>query len=206
MRRHISYANVAATLALVFSMSGGALAAKHYLISSTKQISPKVLKALKGRPGHTGPQGTPGSPGKDGIAGKEGQRGATGEPGPLPTTLPSGKTEVGSFAGVDYRHENATISPVALATISYPVPVASSPSIEVVQAGGPSTANCPGTTEAPSAARGWLCVYVYLAFNVGSVSVEPITTQSKFGAVPFAEVSVNKSTGQFWGTWAVTAA
>src|SRR6202043_2254580 len=46
MRRRFSYANVAATLALVFSMSGGALAAKHYLINSTKQINPKVLKAI----------------------------------------------------------------------------------------------------------------------------------------------------------------
>jgi hypothetical protein len=33
-------------LALVFAMSGGALAAKHYLVSSPKQISPKVLKSF----------------------------------------------------------------------------------------------------------------------------------------------------------------
>jgi hypothetical protein len=46
MRRHINYANVVATLALVFAMSGGALAAKHYLVSSPKQISPKVLKSF----------------------------------------------------------------------------------------------------------------------------------------------------------------
>jgi hypothetical protein len=46
MRKRLSYANVAATMALVFSMSGGALAAKHYLLSSTKQISPKVLKSF----------------------------------------------------------------------------------------------------------------------------------------------------------------
>jgi hypothetical protein len=46
LRRHLSYANVTATLALVFAMSGGALAAKHYLLTSTKQISPKVLKQL----------------------------------------------------------------------------------------------------------------------------------------------------------------
>jgi hypothetical protein len=46
MRRRLTYANVAATLALVFSMSGGALAASHYLIKSTKQISPKVLKSF----------------------------------------------------------------------------------------------------------------------------------------------------------------
>ena len=47
MRGRLSYANVVATLALVFSMSGGALAAKHYLLSSTRQISPKVLRSLE---------------------------------------------------------------------------------------------------------------------------------------------------------------
>jgi hypothetical protein len=36
-------------------MSGGALAAKRYLINSTKQINPKVLKALKGNVGPWGP-------------------------------------------------------------------------------------------------------------------------------------------------------
>jgi hypothetical protein len=46
MRRHLTYANVTATLALVLAMSGGAFAAKHYLIGSTSQISPSVLKSL----------------------------------------------------------------------------------------------------------------------------------------------------------------
>jgi hypothetical protein len=46
MRKRITYANVVATLALVFAMSGGALAAKHYLVTSPKQISPKVLKSF----------------------------------------------------------------------------------------------------------------------------------------------------------------
>ncbi len=46
MRKRLTYANVTATLALVFSMSGGALAASHYLIKSTKQISPKVLRSF----------------------------------------------------------------------------------------------------------------------------------------------------------------
>jgi hypothetical protein len=81
MRRHISYANVAATLALVFAMSGGAMAAKHYLISSTKQISPKVLKKLKGNAGArgvTGATGATGAQGKEGAAGKEGAVGKEG--------------------------------------------------------------------------------------------------------------------------------
>lgn len=46
MRRHLTYANVTATLALVLAMSGGAFAAKHYLVNSTKQIDPKVLNSL----------------------------------------------------------------------------------------------------------------------------------------------------------------
>lgn len=79
MRRRLSYANVVATLALVFAMSGGALAANHYLINSTKQINPKVLKKLRGKTGSSGKTGAPGANGAAGAAGKEG---ATGKEGP----------------------------------------------------------------------------------------------------------------------------
>jgi hypothetical protein len=82
MRRHLSYANVAATLALVFTMSGGALAANHYLINSTKQISPKVLKKLKGTTGRTGAGGALGAAGAAGAAGATGKEGAKGSTGP----------------------------------------------------------------------------------------------------------------------------
>jgi hypothetical protein len=81
IRRHTTYANVAATLALVFAMSGGALAAKHYLINSTKQLSPKVLKALKGHKGTTGPTGPQGSLGPQGPKGESGPQGPKGDPG-----------------------------------------------------------------------------------------------------------------------------
>ncbi len=89
MRRHLTYANVAATLALVFAMSGGALAAKHYLVNSTSQINPKVLKKLRGKvgprgatgpAGASGPAGTTGTTGKDGPPGKQGNEGT-----PAPT-------------------------------------------------------------------------------------------------------------------------
>ena len=50
---------VIATIALVFAMSGGAYAAKKYLITSTKQISPSVLKSLKGAAGKNGAIGAP---------------------------------------------------------------------------------------------------------------------------------------------------
>jgi hypothetical protein len=106
MRRRFSYANVAATLALVLSMSGGALAASHYLITSTKQIKPSVLKALKGKagpkgaaglqgpPGLQGVQGVPGNPGAPGAPGKEGKEGKEGVSGTVSMTqlFPEGET------------------------------------------------------------------------------------------------------------------
>jgi hypothetical protein len=81
MRRHLSYANVVATLALVFAMSGGALAASHYVINSTKEINPKVLKRLKGAGGAKGAKGPAGATGVQGGAGPKGETGKEGSPG-----------------------------------------------------------------------------------------------------------------------------
>ncbi len=70
--RRATYANVAATLALFLSISGGALAASHYLITSKKQISPSVLKALRGKKGARVPAGPAGPAGAAGAAGAPG--------------------------------------------------------------------------------------------------------------------------------------
>ena len=76
--RRFSYANVAATLALVLSMTGGALAARHYLINTTSQINPKVLKTLRGTTGAAGPEGRPGPAGPPGRTGERGPEGPEG--------------------------------------------------------------------------------------------------------------------------------
>jgi len=84
VRARLTYANVAATLALVFAMSGGALAAGRFLITSTGQIKPSVLKQLRGKAGSAGkegPAGKEGAPGKEGPAGKPGANGADGTSG-----------------------------------------------------------------------------------------------------------------------------
>jgi hypothetical protein len=90
----MTYANVAATLALVFAMGGSAVAASHYLITSKKQISPKVVKELKGAngpsgaagaagaAGPSGPQGAQGPQGTAGASGLNGEKGERGEIGP----------------------------------------------------------------------------------------------------------------------------
>ena len=111
MRGRITYANVAATLALVFSMSGGALAANHYLINSTKQINPKVLKKLQGHNGRsgtkgtTGPAGAAGPTGSQGLQGSGGVQGGAGPQGPgasqlkiaLPASASPSFTNVGTI-------------------------------------------------------------------------------------------------------------
>ena len=80
LRKHLSYANVVATLALLFAMGGTAVAANHYLITKTSQIKPSVLKKLKA-PGATGKAGASGAPGAQGVAGNEGKQGKEGPPG-----------------------------------------------------------------------------------------------------------------------------
>jgi Collagen triple helix repeat (20 copies) len=85
VRKYFTFANIAMTLALVFAMSGGAYAAHRFIITSVKQISPKVLKALQGKPGPAGasgpagPQGPAGAKGENGVNGKDGTSGAPGE-------------------------------------------------------------------------------------------------------------------------------
>jgi len=85
VRRNFNATTFIAVLALVFSMAGGALAAKHYVITSTKQIKPSVRKALKGRRGKrgpVGPQGAKGEKGDKGDTGPQGSQGPQGNEGP----------------------------------------------------------------------------------------------------------------------------
>jgi hypothetical protein len=76
-RRRVSYANVAATLALVIALAGGtAYAASKIIITKTSQISTSVRKALHGA---TGPAGAPGAAGAAGATGPAGGESAWAE-------------------------------------------------------------------------------------------------------------------------------
>ena len=70
--RKLSPATAIACVALFFSLAGTGLAASKYLISSTSQIKPSVLKSLKGKQGSRGPAGAQGSTGPAGAAGAAG--------------------------------------------------------------------------------------------------------------------------------------
>ncbi|HWY17899.1 MAG TPA: hypothetical protein VNY27_04220 [Solirubrobacteraceae bacterium] len=139
-------------LALVFAMTGGAYAAGHFLITSTKQISPKVLKQLKGASGKAGangaqgPAGPPGPPGAAGAgsAGPTGPAGGTGPQGPqgvpgtpgkdgkngttgFTETLPKEKTERGVWSMEFTATAGNQSQPV---DISFNIPLAAGPHAE----------------------------------------------------------------------------
>lgn len=99
VRKRLTYANLAMTLALVFAMSGGAYAAKHWIITSKRQIKPSVLKQLAGKTGPSGPegkQGPAGASGKDGVAGANGKDGTNGSNG---VDGSNGKNVLAAFEG-----------------------------------------------------------------------------------------------------------
>ncbi|MGO9489674.1 MAG: hypothetical protein ACLQBB_11665 [Solirubrobacteraceae bacterium] len=155
MRKHLTYANLTATLALVFAMSGGALAASHYLINSTHQINPKVLGQLRGARGRTGAVGSIGPVGPQGVTGPPGPKGSRGETGIAGyEQLPSGKSISGDFE-MQGTAEAKTLG--GAATFSVPL-AASIPATNVyVLAVGVVNAECTGIGHA---ARGVLCIYI----------------------------------------------
>jgi hypothetical protein len=79
-------AGITASLALFFALGGSAMAANHYLITSTNQIKPSVLKTLRGSAGAKGPTGSAGASGAAGQAGSQGSPGAQGPQGPPATS------------------------------------------------------------------------------------------------------------------------
>jgi hypothetical protein len=84
VRRRPSYASIASTLALFLVIGGGsawAVTHHHYLITSTSQIKPKVVRKLRGHNGANGAAGARGANGATGATGVTGATGATGVAG-----------------------------------------------------------------------------------------------------------------------------
>jgi hypothetical protein len=232
------------TVALVFAMSGGAFAAGKFLITSTKQIKPSVLASLKGKAGAagangaqgpagpagpsgpagaTGPQGPTGAAGakgetgaegKEGKVGKEGKAGLPGSPWAVGGTLPSGKTETGTwgFGAVQGSTSVEIYVPVASFPIKLAAPMHSVTQAHYINQGNlevniekeevTSTA-CKGTAQEPTAEPGNLCIYTVEIAGPPILSSEDIfTTVQKSGA--FMRVFAEPGDSAV-GTWAVTA-
>lgn len=96
-RLKVSPSTVVACLALFFALGGTAVAAHHYLITSTSEIKPSVLNALRGKAGIPGPAGSPGVAGQQGSPGPQGPTGSGGPPGPRG---PAGPVETSALTGI----------------------------------------------------------------------------------------------------------
>ena len=205
IRRYLNYANIVATLALVFAMSGGALAAKRYLITSTNQISPRVLRKLKvthkagsTRRGSAGPKGPEGEEGEEGEKGEKGAEGAQGAP--APTTLPAGQSESGYYA--------LALGGSSIATdVTFPIPLgAPVPETQVIytKADTPVT-HCGGPGQADP---GFLCIYSSVHVSVKPPTIgdlESTPAQSGTGRVGFKlEWKVTGAGPVDLGTYTVT--
>jgi hypothetical protein len=156
--KRTSYANVAATLALVLAIGGGtAVAASSYLITSTHQIKPSVLKSLRGPRGFRGFKGANGTNGANGANGAKGSTGATGATGAnltAQTALPSGQSESGFYAAAGGNSTSGFIG----TGISYTQPLATpiATSNIIWNKAGTTSPFCSGYGHA---APGYLCLY-----------------------------------------------
>jgi hypothetical protein len=216
IRRHLNYANIVATLALVFAMGGSAIAAKHYLITSTNQISPKVLKKLKapGKTGKTGPQGPTGSLGAagslggTGLQGAKGNGGGTGADGISATSpLPSGESESGYYG---LAPTGGKIGAFMATEVSFPIPLEEgAPAGQVIYTSVKTpVTHCSGPGHAD---KGFVCIYSWAKSGLSNPPIidsleEPETATPGTGRFGFnIEWAVTALDPVELGTWTVTA-
>jgi hypothetical protein len=198
-----SPAMAVALLALFVALGGTAIAAHHYLINSTKQISPKVLAKLKGNAGPPGPTGTgaAGPVGKDGASGKEGKEGAKGQDLTSHTPLPSGQSESGHWAVTN----GSSTTGFAGSSVSFSQPLAAAiPAGNVVYNEAEKTStHCSGPGKA---AAGFVCLYAQeqtgvTVFNIFGFKESSMSADKTGFAIYFED----KEAGFADGVWTVTA-
>lgn len=159
----------------------------------------------------TGPRGLTGAPGANGTQGPQGVQGVQGVPGPTTTIAPSGSTQRGTFVLEGYQTAGNFIG----GSISYPLQLSTEPLVVEVPFGAtnPDPTHCPGTPEAPTAARGYLCIYDRFSGNVLQTTGTNLQianvdgsggTTNLWGGRIVARASAT-GTVDVEGTWAVTA-
>jgi hypothetical protein len=205
LRGHLTYANVVSTICLFLVLGGGAAVAMTVLPKNsvgTKQLKRGAVTPAKlSGASKATLQGPEGPRGPEGARGQEGRRGPQGDPGEFPLTLPSGQTEKGAYGFASTRASGGgTFAPAF--EVSYPIPLSFTPETNIVEEGGPPTADCPGSAADPTATPGNLCVYAERE-DVG-LEIEEVPADGRFGFLVFPEAEEGDNYEVF-GTWAVTA-
>jgi hypothetical protein len=167
-RRRPRLSTVIAGLALFVALGGTAAAAKHYLVTSTSQIKPGVLKALKGKAGQAG---APGPQGTQGVAGPQGPAGPStlsalvtvvgpnvevpsGEVGGVEAVCPAGYRAIGgggsgSISGIDVSEMESThLSWFVITANQTGIPVQIHAEVQCAGAGQAVAARAPRITHA----------------------------------------------------------
>jgi hypothetical protein len=165
IRPKLSFANVMVVVLTFIVLGGGAYAATQLPANSvgtaqirdravtgsklSKKVSRELVKLAKRyapiRPGLVAPAGPAGQPGPTGPGGVPGG------------TVAAGVTLRGAVGAVV---EEPTAGGTAGTGVSFGFELPARPSAHVVPEGGPAPPACPGTSEAPEAASGNLCVYL----------------------------------------------
>ena len=229
LRNRFGIPGIISVIALVFAMAGGAFAAGNLKSNgSDATASAKGKQGPRGKTGKTGPAGpqgpagpkgdtgatgATGSAGTAGVVGATGATGAAGKNGEdgetgFTETLPSGKTEMGSWS---------TTGVEDFVGISFSIPLANpldEDHVLTLPVGyngedevGAEHEQCPGTAAGPQAKEGYLCVYVANKFGPTEATVAVFDSSKAFG-IPGAATSgalvFTEGVEGVWGTWALT--
>jgi hypothetical protein len=165
---------------------------------------------LAGAAGPRGPQGPQGEPGPTGPSGAQGIEGPQGTPGLNAwDTIPSGQTVIGELISDTQHGETSKTNFVDVALPARaPVPLSFDDVNFAPHAGATDAdASCTGTSSAPTAPAGKLCVYVAVAstgITFGGFDAI-IDDQGFVVLVDDAVPGVPGSTTLLWATWAYTA-
>jgi hypothetical protein len=232
LRNRLGVPGVIAIMALVLAMAGGAWAAKKYVITSTNQIKPSVLKKLTGAAGPAGPAG---------AAGAKGDAGANGvsvtSVAATPAECPAGGTKFTSASGTskacngEEGEEGPEGSPWVVgqipsgktiqgtwvippataagsnesffAAVSTVIPIGGTEPIAVFKA--PNPPFCPeGTAAEPKPGfPGALCVFVAESTNLGDPANGFSKLTASHGGAVVALQSVAAGAVKAYGSWAM---
>lgn len=230
-RRHFTYANICATLALFVAVSTGTSYAARTLIDGSLlransvtgakvkngsleavDLSTKARTALKGA---SGPAGTDGEDGADGVPGPKGDpgmKGDKGDPGPAGSSvaapIPSGATVRGVWGTVQYTGPTNLYVTTGI-SLPAPAPVAlTNESVNFAASDSlaqDGDATCTGTYQNPTAPAGKVCIYPDEYSTPGGTTESRGYGHTKYGFFVNHKGTPGTDLTGGWGSWAYTA-